>query len=84
MNDDELPLQILERIAKREGVTPVDMHPPLYESVDMDALHSLLASGNATLSVSFVYRGYTISVSGTGDVQITEPTSDESSPPVGA
>lgn len=85
MNDEgEVPLRILERIANREGVTPIDMHPPLYQSIDMDALESLLESGDATLSVSFVYRGYTVSVDGSGSVRISECPSDESTPPVGA
>ncbi|WP_306058214.1 HalOD1 output domain-containing protein [Natronococcus wangiae] len=81
---DELPLVIAERIAEREGATPVDLHPPLYESIDTDALESLLDSSDATISVSFTYRGYTVRVDGSGSVRISEPRADGSRTEVNA
>ncbi|MFC4437667.1 MULTISPECIES: HalOD1 output domain-containing protein [Natrialbaceae] len=74
---DELPLVIAERIAEREGLTPINLQPPLYESVDTDALEALLDSSNDAISVSFTYRGYTVHVDGTGSVRISDPPSGE-------
>lgn len=76
-HENELPLVIAERIAEREGLTPIDLQPPLYESIDTDALESLLESSNEKISVSFTYQGYTIHVDGTGSVQVSDPPTGE-------
>lgn len=38
--DAETPvLTIVEKVAEREGVDPVDLGPPLYDAIDTDALN---------------------------------------------
>lgn len=74
---DELPLVIAERIAEREGLTSINLQPPLYESVDTDALEALLDSSNDAISVSFTYQGYAVHVDGTGSVRISDPPAGE-------
>ena len=74
---NELPLMIAERIAEREDLTSIDLHPPLYESIDTDALESLLESSDGAVSVSFTYQGYTVHVDGTGSVRLSDPPTGE-------
>lgn len=50
--------------------------PPLYETIDPDALNSLFdSSGGASQSamkVEFTYSGYKVTVEGTGQVTVAE------------
>lgn len=74
---NELPLEIVERIAEREGIDPIELHPPLYESVDTDALESLTdSSTDERLQITFSYQGYLVRVDGAGTVQISRLRSD--------
>lgn len=67
---EHLPCEaILERVAAREGVDPLDLDEPLYGSVDPDALESLLASGSG-VTVRFTYAGYDVTVSGDGRIEV--------------
>lgn len=61
---------ILEEVASREGVDPLDLDEPLYASVDPDALESLLASGS-DVTVRFSYAGYDVTASGDGRVDVS-------------
>lgn len=69
-------LQVVEAVARREGIPATELSPPLYEVVDTDALDELLSSDptreNGPLRVSFEYRGYDVSVE-SGDVVEVSP-----------
>lgn len=64
---------IVEAVAEREGVSPLRL-PPLYGSVDPDALDQLFASPSTAdqlqLEVEFVYNGYRVTVSEGGAVSV--------------
>lgn len=66
--------KVVERIAEAEGVSPVELTPPLCEVVDPDALDRLFAStataGRMKGRVVFNYDGYEVSVHGDGYVSI--------------
>lgn len=65
---------IVETIAAREGVDPVDLEVPLYDAVDPDALDRLVeraSDGRASLQVEFSYCGYDVSVTSDGAVHVT-------------
>lgn len=62
----------LERIAAREGCNPEDL-PPLYQSVDAEALTRVLES-QPEIQVSFNYASYRVTVK-PGHVDVTERTS---------
>lgn len=65
-------LTITEEIAALEGTRPTAL-PPLYESVDPDALASIVESCAAeTTSVTFTYCGHTVTVDGGGEVDVAE------------
>lgn len=69
--------KVLDTIAKRDGVSPVDVEPPLYDVIDPEALDALFRdSEDGTTDperrIVFRYSGYHVSVSGSGDVRIAE------------
>lgn len=76
---------VVEAVAERVGVDPIDLNPPLYRAIDPDALDDLLTSletGDADGSVSFHYLGYDVTVHGDGTVYLEEtddPTATTSS-----
>lgn len=65
---EELVFDILESVAEREDVDPLDL-PPLGDVVDTDALNALLR-GRTMVSASFEYCGYEVHVDSEGGVSI--------------
>lgn len=88
MNSPSIGMEVVERIANREGVDPIDLDVRLYDVIDPDALE-VIANGTherqpeATLRVEFTYYGHDVTVLGGGSVLIDEqppePDSDETS-----
>lgn len=75
---DELAITIVKRVAEREGADPIDLDP-LYESVDMDALESLVDSSSTDkmqVSVSFTYYDYTVCVDAESGVHVSKSSAD--------
>lgn len=72
-----LPVVIVERVADRENVDPLDL-PPLHDTVDPDALSALFASpGKGPENVTFTYNGYRVTVEGPEQV-LVDPLEDDS------
>ncbi len=74
---ESLSLKIVEEIAKREGVQPEELSPPIHYAIDTDALDSLyqLSDGERNPSkVEFVYKGYSITVESTGEIELEKQT----------
>jgi len=68
-----LSLKIVEKIAKREGVQPEELKPPIPHAIDTDALDSLYQSSDSEhgpSKVEFRYNGYTVTVDRVGDVDV--------------
>lgn len=67
--------RVIETVAVREGIDPVDLEPPLYEAIDTEALDAVFTApgdGTATsLEVAFTYCGYDLRVT-RDDVEILE------------
>lgn len=68
-----LSTNVIYAIAEQEGVDPMQLDPPLFEAVDLDALEALFStSGTPSVdNVTFSYNGYEVSVSGTDDVEVS-------------
>lgn len=82
---DKISMNITEQIAEYEGVDPANLHPPLYESIDMDALESLITSSSTdSMQISFTYNGYLVRVDSTNTVHVSKPCSDAVAPRVDA
>ncbi|WP_126664425.1 HalOD1 output domain-containing protein [Haloterrigena salifodinae] len=62
---------VASAVAEAEGVDPVDL-PPLYETIDPEALNDLLSSrdDSTVATVEFEYAGYAVTVSGEGMVTV--------------
>lgn len=74
--DDPVSMAVVEAVAAREGVDPVELSPPLNDAIDPDALDSLFSSradeSAGIESLQFEFCGYTVTLSGDGDVTLEE------------
>ena len=69
-------IEIIEQVASLEETDPVAL-PPLYDTVDPEALDSLFHSSTsggarAESTVRFTYCGYDVRVGADGDVVVSE------------
>lgn len=69
---------VVTAVAQAEGVSPLELTPPLARAIDPDALESIVASlpdrpGLETPRVQFRYCGYTVTVTGDGEVSLSQP-----------
>ena len=66
-------ISLIEELSEMTDRDPLTM-PPLYDSIDTDALDSLLSNastnGHPTVTVSFEYDGYSISIESSGNITI--------------
>lgn len=74
----DIPLseKVVDTVAKREEVSPVDLDP-LYDVIDPEALDSLFRNSedgpaDSERRIVFQYSGYHVSVSGSREVRIEE------------
>ncbi|WP_290809998.1 HalOD1 output domain-containing protein [Halovivax sp.] len=74
--DSEITLAIVEMVADRKGVDPIEL-PPLYEVADPDALERVLAeSETEALSIQFGYAGYRVRIESAEEtIIVVEPAS---------
>jgi hypothetical protein len=68
-------VQIVRRVADKEGVHPTELDCTLGDVVDPDALDQLMESleendGNSIGVLRFGFCGYTVRVSAAGDINI--------------
>lgn len=61
---------VIEAVAAVEEIQPWDLEPPLYDTLDPDALDSLLTGVSARSRLEFDYHGYTVVVEDGGTVII--------------
>ncbi|ELY56279.1 hypothetical protein C491_15067 [Natronococcus amylolyticus DSM 10524] len=64
----KLSSEVIAAVAEAEGVSEIDLEPPLFEAVNPDALNNLFH--NATRRVQFDYLGYTVTVDQDGTVDL--------------
>ncbi|MFC7231096.1 HalOD1 output domain-containing protein [Saliphagus sp. GCM10025308] len=77
--DHDIGYRIIEAIATREGIDPLDVDPPLHVAIDVGALEDVLRSTNDSTSISFEYGRYTVHLDGPESVQLTpRPECDSS------
>jgi len=67
---------VIEAVAGRLGLGPLELETPLYDVIDPDELNALLASagrtGHSPVEVTFRYYGYTVTVDADRTVTLTE------------
>lgn len=72
---DKYSIQIVQRVADKEGVRPTELDCTLGNVIDTDALDQLMQSletnnGDSVGVLRFGFCGYTVRVSATGDIDI--------------
>ena len=55
-------IAVVSAVAREEGESPEELSPPLWNTIDPEALDLLFANGGSTVRVSFEYRGYAVEV----------------------
>lgn len=76
-DDSSASTAVVSAIADAEGISPMDVRPPLASVIDPDALDRLVASMTGWTDepsgvVEFMYNGYIVSVTGNGDISVSE------------
>ncbi|MCU4743248.1 HalOD1 output domain-containing protein [Natronoglomus mannanivorans] len=74
---DPISVRVVTAVAEAAGTDPIDLEPPLYHSVDPEALDRLLCTG-LDGQIRFEYRGYTVTVQGDGTVSVDGVTDTDS------
>jgi len=70
MMESTVSEQIVDHVASATGTDPLEL-PPLYESVDPDALNALV-SGPGDVEVSFLYADREVCVESGGEISIDD------------
>lgn len=66
---DSLSTRVVEAVADAVGTDPLELEPPLYHAIDLDALERLVENGSTKL-VRFEYVDHTVTVRGDGTVLV--------------
>lgn len=70
-------VRIVEAVAERNAVDPTDLEPRLHDVIDPDALDTLFPAGggadDSTATVEFTYAGCSVTVDGSGRVDVSGP-----------
>ncbi|MEF8808365.1 HalOD1 output domain-containing protein [Natronomonas sp.] len=75
-----VPERVVLAVAEANDVSPMEVSPPLYETVDPDALESLIEqTSDRSFQVSFEFHGCHVTVHGNGDVAASNPADAEQS-----
>ncbi len=68
-------VRVVQGVAAREGIDPIDLEPPLHAVVDTDALDALYRPADdgsrMPVAVEFSYRGYRIRIDDAGEIGIS-------------
>lgn len=74
MTSPSLGTKIIEEIAARKDIDPIDLDTQLYDDIDVDALERIFEdAGQRDLSVSveFETNGYSVTVEGTDAISLS-------------
>lgn len=69
-NRDDLICRIISAVSTEVGTPPTELTPPLADSVDPDALNSLVKHGPDDLRIVFTYQRKEIEITGDGAVTV--------------
>lgn len=68
--------KVIQAVADREGVDPTELHPPLYNAVNPEALDSLFENENTNGRLQFHWLDYRIVVFSSRSVRIIDEDID--------
>jgi hypothetical protein len=61
---------VIEAVAARESIEPLDLTEPLCKAIDPDGLNTVCCS--SPVHVTFEYHGYLVTIDGDNQVDLTE------------
>lgn len=75
--DRSISTRVIEKIAERRGIDPIEMHPHLYDVIDPDGLDQFFSEvmsndEKGTAQVKFTCEQYTVRVEDSGEITVTE------------
>lgn len=71
--DEGIIVKIVEKIAKAEGVEPLDLEYPLYNYIDTSAITALDNHDGSRWKLGFTVEGHWVTVDSAGAVEV-DPT----------
>ncbi len=80
-NRDPVSIRVVEAVAAREEIDPLEMSPPLHDSIDpaaLDALFEPTRTGERTPgTVTFRFHGYRVRVESDGSIDLEDDSDTE-------
>lgn len=71
---DSASYRVIEAVAEKEGVSPTDLTPPLFDVIDPEALDALVRKdtipNTSEVTVEFTYNGHRVTATSTGEVTV--------------
>ena len=68
---DTVSERVIRAVADRDGVSALDISPPLFDAIEPDALDRLYHDGRCGVTTEFEYTGYRVTVTEGGQVELT-------------
>ena len=78
-SDRSVCVAIVEAVAAAEGVAPTEL-PPLADDIDLEALETLVTSGDTTIRTSV--HGWNVFVRSDGAIRVCDPSASAEAEPV--
>ncbi|MCU4925857.1 hypothetical protein OB905_07655 [Halobacteria archaeon AArc-dxtr1] len=66
---------VVRVLADHLNTSPIDLEPPLYESIDPEQLDRLVSHGDARIQVAFTHLEHEILVDSTGHIELGDGSS---------
>ena len=63
--------RVIQAIPDCEGVSPLDISPPLFDAIDPDALDRVYADGRPGVTTEFQYAGFRVTVRPSGRIELS-------------
>ncbi|MDS0476443.1 HalOD1 output domain-containing protein [Natrinema sp. 1APR25-10V2] len=81
LDRESVSIRVVEAVAKQEEIDPLEVSPPLHDSIDpaaLDALFEPTQTGERTSgTVTFRFHGYRVRVEGDGSIYLEDDPDTE-------
>lgn len=70
-SSESLSTKVVTEVAEAKGISPMDIQPPLHDTIDPSALDTLFANKASRVGrISFNYNGCEVTVESSGEVNV--------------
>lgn len=74
---ESIVVDIIETLSRAKGVDSRELHPPLFDAIDADALQRLIESSPGFRSLQFDYDGWTVVIDSDETVSVEPRTNGQ-------